>query len=294
MLNGNQDRYPKHYQKTDIFNLSPLATPQRRAQVDRNKSSVFGTDAAPTQTPRKDHMASDIFFGGNTTQKFGGYEPSFSQKSSVSQLREEERFREAERAALEAAEIAAYRKQEEAARKELEDARYAQDQDSVAYQQGKNPVLITEYQPDEDLYHQTEAELYSQSGQEVYQPERLISNVFEDQQSYTRGSRRHFQSGQQTSDIFFQNEAPPPRQYVQEAYQTESSSSYRPSVKMSSSHSSSYSNIFGDGDGSSNVVSEKLMSNHELDRVSGLSSGDLNKDKRGRGRRGVTTSQIFF
>jgi hypothetical protein len=141
MLNGNrnQDRFPKHYQKTDIFNLSPAVKSEKRAQIDRNQSSVFGKDVAQVHTPRKDRMASDIFFGGNTTsQRFTGYE--LSRQSSANQVLEDERFREAERAAaFEAAELAAYREHELAeavARQEEEDARFAQD--SVSHEQGNS------------------------------------------------------------------------------------------------------------------------------------------------------------
>jgi hypothetical protein len=147
---------------------------------------------------------------------------------------------------------------------------------------------VHEYHPEEE-YIQTEEERYQP------QQERLISNVFEDQERNTRGARRHYQSNQQSSDIFFQNEAPPVRQKSQQAYQTEASSSYRSSVKMRSpSISSSYSNIFGEGDVSSNFEAKKLASPQQANRVSGLSSEDLNTNKRGRARRGVTTSQIFF
>jgi hypothetical protein len=145
MLNGNrnQDRYPTHYQKTDIFNISPEVKTEKRAQIDRNKSSVFGKDAAQVHTPRKDRMASDIFFGGNTTnQRFDGYEPSLSRQSSAQEVLEEERFREAEiAAAFEAAELAAYREHElaeAAARQELQDSRFAQD--SVTHEQGNQKI----------------------------------------------------------------------------------------------------------------------------------------------------------
>ncbi len=75
-----QDSYPRNYKATDIFNLQPDANATGKRRVfDRNRSSVFDADApSPTVTPRKDRMASDIFFGGNSpaAARFGGYEPS--------------------------------------------------------------------------------------------------------------------------------------------------------------------------------------------------------------------------
>jgi hypothetical protein len=87
-----QDKHVGNYKPTDIFNLAPAAaTAGKRFSVDRNRSSVFAADdgSGPSSSfnPRKDRMASDIFFGGNqpATARFGAYEPSsgISRRSSA-------------------------------------------------------------------------------------------------------------------------------------------------------------------------------------------------------------------
>lgn len=233
-------------------------------------------------------MASDIFFGGNTNvSRFGGYEPS-SRKTSAFQRK---------------------LKQDQ---DDLEIYRQAQLQEDAQLQEARDALAYSEYHEpqeenhNEDLidgnYHEEQQEAYH----EYEKPPipRQVSNVFEDnEQPVFRGARRHFQGNQHSSDIFFQQDAPKTNRFSSQEKE-QFNSTWVPSVKVATSKSSSFSNIFGDSYNdvsrqSFNDVSRQAsftdnFKNDQEKQVSGLSSENLNRDKRGRARKGVTTSQIWF
>lgn len=71
--------YVRNYKPTDIFFSKQEASIPKKRVTDRNRSSVFDTDLqAPSKPTRIDRMASDVFFGGNVSTRFGDYEPSVS------------------------------------------------------------------------------------------------------------------------------------------------------------------------------------------------------------------------
>ncbi|KAI8607571.1 hypothetical protein BC830DRAFT_1158462 [Chytriomyces sp. MP71] len=73
---------------SDIFSTESLPISQRRAQIDRNASTVFDisalNSAAPSHKAVTNRMASDIF---NTNSIGTGYTPSFGAKSSATPRR---------------------------------------------------------------------------------------------------------------------------------------------------------------------------------------------------------------
>lgn len=275
------DIYVKGYKRTDIFNLAPDVIPYGKRQVvDRNRSSLFKSESSQNENsqmpPKKDRMASDIFFGGNVdpATRFGAYQPSNgnSRRSSAAAKYEADHHEQT---------IAQAEHHEQAPRDTLPPS-------------------------SESRYYSSQPDLYSDaSSKNLY-----ISNVFEgaNQSVSLRGARRHYAQHQPASDIFFQNNSSEPTSLVARnasatSFAAQEQPQWVPSVKMSS-QSTSFSNIFG---GSAEIDSQnradlpsrspkKVVAHQEkLSRTFGVSSESGNRDRRGKGgRRDTSTSQIWF
>lgn len=291
--NEQEDVYVRGYKPTDIFNLAPPANaPGKRLIVDRNRSSVFNNDSASDvyqqAAPLKnDRMKSDIFFAP-ATARFGQYEPSLgnSRRSSARDLYQapSQEYHETSNfdTVLEPKQEEAHYEHENYHEENLAAATAAVNEESYREQS------INDYQSNS----------YRNS----------ISNVFEaqDANASLRGARRHYSQYQSTSDIFFRanEDAPTPRRK-----QSISSTPYEPpqwvpSVKMTGK-STSFSNIFGDAPNIDAEVRkeypprspEKSFDNREkLIHTFGLSSEDMNRQRRGKGARRGTggATQIWF
>ena len=108
----------------------------------------------------------------------------------------------------------------------------------------------------------------------------LKSNVFEAEAAPAKGARRHYGPGQHQSDIFHQGqETPKPKRVA-------------PVEASLSPRSASFSNIFGHVEDS---YDNESHSPQVQSRVGGLSSNDLNRQPRGKGRQFHSNqSQIWF
>ncbi|KAJ3325350.1 hypothetical protein HDV06_004209 [Boothiomyces sp. JEL0866] len=273
--NGQEEQqlYVRNYKPTDIFMTADVPTPRRKV-VDRNRSSVFDTDpVAPTERSpfKKDHMASDIFFGGYPV-KFGGYEPSAN---------------------------APRRSRGEA--KEEQASFHQEKQEQIHYE----TPAPNHYEPVEQSHAEYIAEQINRSHEHVPENSKLnhqISSVFDcDKEVQVRGARRHYQT-RQHSDIFHQDNEVPKERRVHH-HEQEEDRQWVPSVKQSS-RSTSFSNIFGEcaeidrevRDAQPKIYKDKKMGTIEkLTRISGLPSENLNRSSRGKRRQpGELGSQIWF
>ncbi|EGF81518.1 hypothetical protein BATDEDRAFT_34807 [Batrachochytrium dendrobatidis JAM81] len=330
-----QERYQQQQQisqetasrqrSSDIFgtgNHSNTTTPPKQ-RTYRNQSNVFNYADSSTNsvsnsgkgTPRKDPMASDIFFGGNSggasgtssavqTPRYGiqpatgGYTPSFQSTSRRSTP-----------------------------------GTYAVDKSNSHY--GAEPyegahedaALVDRFESfsTNSLASSQQRDSYHSNHSAASQPDRLNQNhqrssIFDDASptAAIRGSRRHFHGDRSTSDIFHQSNDSPAAIAVRSPRSGKRAqpkpADYEPSwsPKPDYQKSTSFSNIFGDpikGSAASVAAAAEYTrstpdlsrSNSKLDnldRVGGVSSSDLNRDTRGKGRRqgqGQNNgSQIWF
>ncbi|KAJ3261002.1 hypothetical protein HK103_006957 [Boothiomyces macroporosus] len=267
--NGQEEQplYARNYKPTDIFMTTDVPTPRRKV-VDRNRSSVFDMDpAAPIERSpyKKDHMASDIFFGGYPV-KFGGYEPS----------------------------VNAPRRSRGEAKEDSHELYHEEKQDNHC----KVPANYEPAEPNHAEQINRSHEYVPENAKPIHQ----ISSVFDcDKQVPVRGARRHYQS-RQHSDIFHQDNEPHRERRIHQ-HEQEEERQWVPSVKQSS-RSTSFSNIFGDcpdidrqvREAQPKIYKDKKMDTMEkLTRISGLPSENLNRASKGKRRQsGEVGSQIWF
>ncbi|KAJ3268838.1 hypothetical protein HDV01_002157 [Terramyces sp. JEL0728] len=291
MLSTNdqeQSLYLRNYKPTDIFMTSDVPAPRRKV-VDRNRSSVFDADpVAQTERPpfKKDHMASDIFFGGYPV-KFGGYEPTVS---ATRRSRGEEPY-------LERQEQFAERPEQHVERQEAPSQYVNQPaQFETAAQSHAGILFLTQEYIADQINRSSEYE--SENAKSNHQ----ISAVFDcDKAIPVRGARRHYQS-RQHSDIFHQDNESPRERRIHH-HEQEEDRQWVPSVKQSS-RTTSFSNIFGDCPEIDRQVREaqpkifkdqKVGMMEKLTRISGLPSDNLNRPLKGKRRQpGEAGSQIWF
>jgi hypothetical protein len=263
----------KNYKPTDIFHLSPQGASPRKV-LDRNRSSVFDLDPVESKvSPRVDRMASDLFFVKQNAPTFGSYQPSVGQaRRSTPRDKPEPAAPEIQAEPTEPS-IREYEYQEK-----VEETR-------------QEPESVPEY-----------GNQYREYEEYVTKPQ-PISSIFDaDTAVPLRGSRRHFQQ-QQSVGIFESEVEPPPRVERFVRHEAPEEKSWVPSVKQTS-QSTSFSNLFGDWaeiDRSNRDAEPKrgfkqtYTNVEKLTRVSGLSSEDLNRSIRGKGRRSnANESQIWF
>jgi hypothetical protein len=235
MLSESQNQ--NQYKATDIFNLGPIQSNSgKRVHIDRNRSSVFGNDSAPSFVARKDRMASDIFFN----------------QSDYSQT----------------------------------------------------PVLSRRVSDLSFLSHASAPEEHK-NYQADYSAQNSLSNVFDSASpSSVRAGRRQFIGRQQSTDIFFNGDAPPVSRKPSPPSASYQAPKWVPSIKMSSHSNTSLSSIFGDcPEIDRQVAAERphrsyarpMEHTEKLTHTFGVSSETLHREKKGRGGlRHHSDSQILF
>ncbi|KAI8894762.1 hypothetical protein BC833DRAFT_603635 [Globomyces pollinis-pini] len=313
-----QSLYVRNYKPTDIFGLNEEPQAPRRDVIDRNRSTVFDRDPVSAVVSRtnskKDFMASDIFFGGNSPAKtrFGSYEPSgaaprrhtprdsSARQTPATQIPfNQPSVNQAPTPVADVADSHAEARNDYQNHHEQEHSGHEQDNYSA-----------NEYSQAQSDYNQAkESYDYEQHNFSAQQP---ISSVFEseaEKELTARGARRHFQQRHQ-SDIFNQDQSVSQQTSRERRAQVPAPEErhWVPSVKQGS-RTTSFSNIFGDcpdidrenREALPRRVEQKQLDQEELlSRVSGLSSSNLNRLGRGKGRRSIggngegVGSQIWF
>lgn len=216
-------KFVRNYKPTDIFHLANPSSNDSPADGSSNSASLRGT-----RRVKPDPMASNIFFGGDTTGEsrfeIPNFESSCRREDNESDLNDSDVLRSDPNALGE-----------------------------VQRMRDNNPIDWTSID----------------GGQE-----------------YVRGSRRHYQARNQSSDIFFQQ---------QELEKATCLNHKTQSWMNSESKSPSFSNVFGD------VTQEDSLTKSSVSdipfKASGQTSSNLNRNPKGRGRRSgypSTASQIWF
>jgi hypothetical protein len=219
-------------------------------------------------------MASDLFFVKQNAPSFGSYQPSVGQARRSTPRDKPEPVAPQEHNEPEESSIRDYEYQER----------------------------VEETRPEPEFVREEPVKQYQEYEEYVSKPQ-AISSIFDaDSPVPLRGSRRHFQRNQATN-IFETEVEPAPKIERLVRHEAPEEKSWVPSVKQTS-QSTSFSNLFGDWaeidranrDAEPKRATKQSYSNVEkLTRVSGLSSEDLNRSIRGKGRRSnANESQIWF
>ncbi|KAH6568623.1 hypothetical protein BASA50_000415 [Batrachochytrium salamandrivorans] len=365
-LSHTQDKSHRASSPYGNDNTAPL-NPSPGKYIYRNQSNVFNyneplaahdgrrdsTDSSRS-TPRKDPMASDIFFGGNTsainasaaqTPRYGNYVPSpqtasrrttpgnqSSQPHSQSTL-----HRQTPPPLPSSAFNALYASNtNDNGSDDYRQPSYDRDQESDAALVDRFESFSTKDTANQAHHYRTSphssdmqnsnvanthSPTFSRGQSHAHHHQR--SSIFNDvaPAAPVRGSRRHFHDDKSSSDIFHKvgdsNAAPPPSPPVGRRSKQDSQQhlAYEPSwsPKGEYNKSTSFSNIFGGASGktdpemtrnavavaadydaasSADLPASRNSKINYSDRVGGLSSSDLNRDTRGKGRRLVQTQSI--